>query len=65
MCHSDDITLIGGSLGGYALMNLLGRNPKICKKAVVMMCGQDVGANRGVKASIGLWAIYKSCSILP
>lgn len=41
-------------------MNLLGRNPNLCKKAVVMMCGQNVGINRSLLASFGLWAMNKS-----
>lgn len=45
-------------------MNILGRNPDLCKYAVVIMCGQDVGANRGLKASLGLWAMNKSFNLL-
>ena len=46
-------------------MNMLSKNPNLCKKAVVMMCGQDVGRNRGLKASFGLWAMNKSFNLLP
>ncbi len=44
-------------------MEFLGRYPKICKKAVIMMSGQDVGVNRGVKASLGLFFIKSSLKI--
>ena len=55
---------MGGSLGGYILMLLLGRCPDLCNQAGIFMCGQDVGVRRGVKASIGLFFMGKSASML-
>lgn len=45
-------------------MEVLGRNNKICDSAVIMMCGQDVGVNRGKKASIGLWMMRKATNLM-
>ena len=45
-------------------MNVLGRNPNLCKKAVILMCGQNVGINRSLKASFGLWAMNKSFKLV-
>jgi pimeloyl-ACP methyl ester carboxylesterase len=49
--------LIGGSLGGYIGMELLGRHPDLFSAAVVLMCGQNVGVGRGIAASLGLSAM--------
>jgi pimeloyl-ACP methyl ester carboxylesterase len=64
LCRTKDATIVGGSLGGYILMEFIGREPELCRKAVVMMAGQDVGINRGVMASFGLWAMGKATSIV-
>lgn len=47
---------VGGSLGGYIGMELLGRYPTPIKSAVIMMCGQDVGVGAGWPARSTLWA---------
>jgi pimeloyl-ACP methyl ester carboxylesterase len=54
--------MVGGSLGGYILMEFIGREPELCSRVVVMMAGQDVGVNRGMMASLGLWAMGKATS---
>lgn len=64
LCRTKDFTIIGGSLGGYILMEFLGREPTLCQSAVVMMAGQDVGVHRGMAASFGLWAMGKAFSFL-
>jgi alpha-beta hydrolase superfamily lysophospholipase len=61
-CKSKDITIIGGSLGGYILMEALGEDKELCKRAIIMMSGQNVGVNRGMLASLGLWAMGKACN---
>lgn len=45
-------------------MDCLGKEENLCEKAVVMMAGQNVGTERSVLASIGLWAMNKSTKIL-
>jgi len=45
-------------------MEVLGRNNDLCSKAVIMMCGQNVGVNRGKKASFGLWAMNKAMNLM-
>lgn len=60
LCRTKDITIVGGSLGGYILMETLGAEPDLCSKAVVMMCGQNVGFGRSMKASMGLWIMNKA-----
>ncbi|KAI9016107.1 Alpha/Beta hydrolase protein [Hyaloraphidium curvatum] len=45
---------VGGSLGGYIGMEFLGKFPTMFKKAVITMCGQNVGVGRGMMASAGL-----------
>ncbi|KAI8904787.1 hypothetical protein EDD86DRAFT_277969 [Gorgonomyces haynaldii] len=46
---------VGGSLGGYIGMELLGQHPKLFDAAVITMCGQAVGKqNRGYAAYFGL-----------
>lgn len=54
--------LVGGSLGGYIAMELIGRYPSSedFKAAIVMMCGQNVGEGRTWKASLGLWGMGKA-----
>jgi hypothetical protein len=64
VCRSKNPTIIGASLGGYVLMDCLGKEENLCEKAVVMMAGQNVGTERSVLASIGLWAMHKSTKIL-
>jgi pimeloyl-ACP methyl ester carboxylesterase len=64
LCKTKLITIIGASLGGYILMNALGKNPDLCHKAVILMCGQYVGINRSLKASFGLWAMNKSFKLV-
>jgi pimeloyl-ACP methyl ester carboxylesterase len=46
---------VGGSLGSYIGMELLGRHPSEFKSAVLMMCGQNTGAGSGIAAKMGLW----------
>ena len=41
-------------------MEALGAEPNLCRKAIVMMCGQNVGEGRSLKASMGVWMIGKS-----
>ncbi|CAJ1423311.1 unnamed protein product [Effrenium voratum] len=53
---------IGGSLGGYVGMELLGKFPDLVSMAIITMCGQNVGVGRGAAASMGLWAFE---TILP
>eukprot|EP00611_Tribonema_gayanum_P014935 TRINITY_DN264_c0_g1_i1.p1 TRINITY_DN264_c0_g1~~TRINITY_DN264_c0_g1_i1.p1 ORF type:complete len:393 (-),score=91.02 TRINITY_DN264_c0_g1_i1:569-1747(-) len=45
---------IGGSLGGYIGMEVLGRHPDLSGAAVILMSGQKVGVGRGWAASAGL-----------
>ncbi|RHY34692.1 hypothetical protein DYB32_000721 [Aphanomyces invadans] len=45
---------VGGSLGGYIGMEVLGQHPDVFSKAAILMCGQNVGVNRGWAASLGL-----------
>lgn len=49
--------VIGGSLGGYLTMELIGRSPGLASAAIVMMCGQNVGSGRSMLASVGLSAM--------
>jgi pimeloyl-ACP methyl ester carboxylesterase len=49
--------VVGGSLGGYILMEYVGRFPDAIDVAVVTMCGQAVGVERGWMAGFGLWAL--------
>jgi pimeloyl-ACP methyl ester carboxylesterase len=49
--------LIGGSLGGYIGMELLGRSPDVFSGAVIAMCGQNVGVGRSCAASLGMLAM--------
>jgi pimeloyl-ACP methyl ester carboxylesterase len=49
--------LLGGSLGGYIGMELLGKFPDVFSGAVILMCGQNVGVGRGIAASLGLSAM--------
>jgi hypothetical protein len=44
-------------------MEFIGREPELCSKAVVMMAGQDVGVNRGMMASVGLWVMGKAANL--
>lgn len=44
-------------------MEFIGREPELCSRAVVMMAGQDVGVNRGMLASMGLWAMGKAANL--
>ncbi|KAJ3006201.1 UNVERIFIED_CONTAM: hypothetical protein HDU68_004213, partial [Siphonaria sp. JEL0065] len=46
--------IVGGSLGGYLAIETIGRHPTVFSKAVIMMCGQNVGAGRGWMAGLGL-----------
>lgn len=45
---------IGGSLGGYIGMELIGKHPSVFKAAIIMMCGQNVGVGSGFMARMGL-----------
>lgn len=56
---------VGGSLGGYIGMELLGQFPQIFGKAVITMCGQNVGVGRGLAATLGLWSLGKAVAYLP
>lgn len=56
--------VVGGSLGGYILMEYVGRFPDAIEMAVVTMCGQDVGVERGWMAGFGLWALGSVSSIM-
>jgi pimeloyl-ACP methyl ester carboxylesterase len=47
---------IGGSLGAYIGMELLGRHPTCFSSAVLMMAGQNTGVGRSWKAYLGLVA---------
>ncbi|KAJ3352998.1 hypothetical protein HDU91_005936 [Kappamyces sp. JEL0680] len=47
---------VGGSLGGYIGMELLGSH-HIFSKAIICMAGQDVGKGRGWAAGLGLLAM--------
>ncbi|DAZ97250.1 TPA: hypothetical protein N0F65_010412 [Lagenidium giganteum] len=53
--------LVGGSLGGYIGMELLGKHPDSVSGAVIAVCGQNVGKDRGVAASLGLWGMDWIC----
>ena len=60
---------LGGSLGGYIGMELLGQHPQLFSKAVLAMCGQRVGVGRGWAAGLGLQLLsflssYLSASFL-
>jgi pimeloyl-ACP methyl ester carboxylesterase len=50
---------VGGSLGGYIGMELLGQHPQLFSGAVIGMSGQDVGEQRGFAAAAGLFAMEK------
>jgi pimeloyl-ACP methyl ester carboxylesterase len=52
---------IGGSLGGYIGMELLGQHPNVFAGAVIAMCGQNVGAGAGLAARAGLAVM--SCAL--
>ena len=45
---------IGGSLGGYIGMEILGAYPDVFAGAVIGMCGQNVGSGAGLAARAGL-----------
>lgn len=45
-------------------MEALGKQKGMCNRAVIMMAGQNVGVNRGMKASIGLWAMGKAFNFM-
>lgn len=47
---------IGGSLGAYIGMELLGRHPTCFSSALLMMAGQNTGVGRSWKAYFGLLA---------
>ena len=48
---------VGGSLGGYIGMEVLGAAPDAFAGAVIAMAGQDVGPGRGCAASVGMAAM--------
>ena len=65
--HCDTPPLaIGGSLGGYMLMETLNQHPGVedFAGAVVCMASQDVGVSRSFKASVGLAMIKLSTKVL-
>ena len=49
--------LMGGSLGGYVSMEVLGSHPGLFDGAVIAMSGQNVGRGRGFQAKVGLAAM--------
>ena len=49
--------VVGGSLGGYVSMEVLGSHPGLFDGAVIAMSGQNVGRGRGFKAKVGLAAM--------
>ena len=55
---------VGGSLGGYLGMEVLGAAPDVFAGAVIAMAGQDVGPGRGCAASIGMTAMGLAMSWL-
>ena len=55
---------VGGSLGGYIGMEVLGTAPEAFAGAVIAMAGQDVGPGRGCAASLGLAAMGLAMSWL-
>lgn len=48
---------IGGSLGGYLGMELVGRQPSLFSACVITMCGQAVGPGSSLLAKFGLFAM--------
>ncbi|KAJ3260863.1 hypothetical protein HK103_007426 [Boothiomyces macroporosus] len=56
---------VGGSLGGYIGMELLGRHPDLFSAAVIGMAGQNVGVGRGWKAGLGMMAFKLFIPLLP
>ena len=48
---------IGGSLGGYIGMELIGQYPDLYSAAVIAMCGQNVGVGASLVARLGLRAM--------
>jgi pimeloyl-ACP methyl ester carboxylesterase len=48
---------VGGSLGGYLLMEFVGKYPDVFDACIVAMCGQNVGVGRGWAASMGLYIL--------
>jgi pimeloyl-ACP methyl ester carboxylesterase len=48
---------VGGSLGGYLLMEYVGTYPDVFSGAVITMAGQNVGVGRSMIASFGLYAL--------
>lgn len=53
-CRAVKPVYVGGSLGGYIGMELLGQEPELLSAAIITMCGQNVGLGRGLAASMGL-----------
>ncbi len=56
--------IIGGSLGGYLLMEYVGRYPDAISAGIVTMCGQNVGEGRGWAAGMGIFAMSSLVSLL-
>jgi pimeloyl-ACP methyl ester carboxylesterase len=53
---------VGGSLGGYILMEFVGRYPDLLSGGIITMCGQNVGVDRSLLASVGLFALGYAAS---
>jgi hypothetical protein len=45
-------------------MEVIGKYNNICKGAIVMMCGQNIGQDRTKLASAGLWMMSKSINLM-
>jgi len=54
VCHGRKPIYIGGSLGGYIGMTLLGRHPDVFSAAVICVAGQRTGIGASFKAKAGL-----------
>lgn len=47
-------------MGGCILIEVLGAEPDLFSKAIIMMCGRNVGAGRSLSASIEMWMVDKA-----
>ena len=55
---------VGGSLGGYIGMELLGRNPDLFSCAVIASASQTVGVGAGIAARVALWVMKAALGVM-
>ena len=63
-CEGQRPIYLGGSLGGYVGMELLGAHPALCAAAIICMAGQSVGRGASVKAKAALGGMYYMSGVL-